>query len=394
MTDRRQVLTPDALAMMDAIARTGSFAAAARELGKVPSALTYNVRQLEEALDVLLFDRSSRQAQPTDAGLELLHEGRRLLQELEAVANRVKRVASGWEATLSISVEDILSTATVFDLVEAFCSLSPEPGATQGPATRLRLRSDVLAGTWEALISGQVDLAIGVAGEHPNPGGVELRPLGEVPFVFCLAPHHPLAEVDRGASHGGVRERHAGISTGRPKPTVQTPSPPLEHDQLIAHRAVAVADTAQRLQPLTRNLLPGQDVLTVPTMRAKLEALLRGLGCGYLPEPLARPWLAAGKLVRLQTVSGEPVAQLHYAWRAERGPASLGRALQWWLAQLESPTTRRALVERHLAEGLPPGNPMQPARDQTSARTLAQTRVQAQSTAPKPARPKATRARS
>jgi len=374
MPDRRHVLTPDALMMMDAIARTGSFAAAARELGKVPSALTYNVRQLEEALDVLLFDRSSRQAQPTAAGLELLHEGRRLLQELEAVANRVKRVASGWEATLSISVEDILSTATVFDLVEAFCSLRPEPGATQGPATRLRLRSDVLAGTWEALISGQVDLAIGVAGEHPNPGGVELRPLGEVPFVFCVAPHHPLAEVAR--------------SDASPQPA------PLEHDQLIAHRAVAVADTAQRLQPLTRNLLPGQDVLTVPTMRAKLEALLRGLGCGYLPEPLARPWLAAGKLVRLQTVSGEPVAQLHYAWRAERGPASLGRALQWWLAQLESPTTRRALVERHLAEGLPPGNPMQPARDQTSARTLAQTRVQAQSTAPKPARPKATRARS
>ncbi len=353
MTDRRHVLTPDALAMMDAIARTGSFAAAARELGKVPSALTYNVRQLEEALDVLLFDRSSRQAQPTAAGLELLHEGRRLLQELEAVANRVKRVASGWEATLSISVEDILSTATVFDLVEAFCSLRPEPGATQGPATRLRLRSDVLAGTWEALISGQVDLAIGVAGEHPNPGGVEIRPLGEVPFVFCVAPHHPLADS----------ARNAGLT----KPPALPPSPPLEHDQLIPHRAVAVADTAQRLQPLTRNLLPGQDVLTVPTMRAKLEALLRGLGCGYLPEPLARPWLAAGRLVRLQTVSGEPVAKLHYAWRAERGPASLGRALHWWLAQLESPTTRRALVERHAADGLDLGGTLSPSPAPTRA---------------------------
>ena len=54
--------------MMDTIARTGSFAAAARELGKVPSALTYSVRQLEDALDVLLFDRSSRQAQLTAAG--------------------------------------------------------------------------------------------------------------------------------------------------------------------------------------------------------------------------------------------------------------------------------------------------------------------------------------
>ena len=51
MTDRRNALTPEALLMVDAIARTGSFAAAARELGRVPSALTYQVHQLEEALD-------------------------------------------------------------------------------------------------------------------------------------------------------------------------------------------------------------------------------------------------------------------------------------------------------------------------------------------------------
>ncbi|MBP8270325.1 MAG: LysR family transcriptional regulator, partial [Sphaerotilus sp.] len=100
MTERRHALTPEALEMMDTIARTGSFAAAARELGKVPSALTYSVRQLEEALDVLLFDRSSRQAQLTAAGAELLHEGRRLLAQMDAVANRVQRVATGWETTL------------------------------------------------------------------------------------------------------------------------------------------------------------------------------------------------------------------------------------------------------------------------------------------------------
>ena len=54
-TPRRNALTPEALQMMDTIARSGSFAAAARELGRVPSALTYSVRQLEDALDVLLF---------------------------------------------------------------------------------------------------------------------------------------------------------------------------------------------------------------------------------------------------------------------------------------------------------------------------------------------------
>src|SRR4051794_9261139 len=114
--DRRNALTPDALGMMDTIARTGSFAAAARELGKVPSALTYSVRQLEDALDVLLFDRRSGQAQLTAAGEELLIEGRRLLAEMEAVAQRVRRVSTGWETELTIAVDDVLSRLTLLEL--------------------------------------------------------------------------------------------------------------------------------------------------------------------------------------------------------------------------------------------------------------------------------------
>jgi DNA-binding transcriptional LysR family regulator len=331
MSDRLLALTPDALVMMDTIARTGSFAAAARELGKVPSALTYSVRQLEEALDVLLFDRSSRQAQLTAAGTELLTEGRRLLQEMVAVANRVRRVASGWETQLAISIEDIVAMPTVFELVQAFCDFRQLRRAgeaeavgdsNQGPATRLRLRTDVLAGTWEALVTGQVDLAIGVTGHYANPGGIEMRPLGSVPFVYCVAPHHALAKDLE----------------------------PLTDAQLVHHRAVAVADTAQRLTPITVNLLPGQDVLTVPNMRTKLEALLRGLGSGFLPETLARPHLDAGHLVRKETTRPAALVELHYAWRADRhdrGVQGLGRALQWWLSQLDSPTTRQALLHRH-----------------------------------------------
>ncbi len=340
MPDRRNALTPDALAMIDAIARSGSFAAAARELGKAPSALTYSVRQLEDALDVLLFDRRSGQARPTAAGTELLLEGRRLLQELDAVANRVRRVAGGWEATLALSVDEVISMPTVLDLVEAFCALNPEADtaravgsgagrpqaatgapSTQGPPTRLRIRTGVLAGTWEALVAGQADLAIGVAEAFPNPGGIETRPLGTLPMVFCVAPHHPLA-------------RRAGDD-------------PIGHEVLVHHRAVAVADTAQRMPALTVNLLPGQDVLTVPTMQAKVDALLRGLGCGHLPEPMARAYLQAGRLLQRATRASSPQGHLHYAWRAERGAAATGRALRWWLAQLASPTTRGALIERH-----------------------------------------------
>jgi DNA-binding transcriptional LysR family regulator len=318
MTERRNVLTPDALSMMDTIARTGSFAAAARELGKVPSALTYSVRQLEDALDVLLFDRSSRQAQLTAAGTELLHEGRRLLQEMDAVANRVQRVASGWEAMLSISADEAIDSTTLMELIEAFCGLCSAESKVQRHATRLRVRADVLSGTWEALVSGQVDLAIGVSGVHPNPGFVEMQPLGELPFVFCMAPHHPLASA----------------------------SEPIDPSVLVRHRSVAVADTAQRLTPMTVNVLPGQDVLTVPTMQTKLMALVRGLGCGYLPEPLARPHVEAGRLVSRPTATDRQAVTLYYAWRADRGPLGLGKALQWWLEQLGSPATRAALLDR------------------------------------------------
>jgi DNA-binding transcriptional LysR family regulator len=324
MPQPHQVLTPDALAMIDTIARTGSFAAAARELGKVPSALTYAVRQLEEALDVLLFDRRSRQAKFTAAGQELLDEGRRLLAETAAVAQRVKRVAAGWETQLTVAVDDIVSRATMLELCEAFYALDPQglagagTHAGGGPGTRLRLMREVLAGTWEALISGRADLAIGVP-PHDPPPGVAVEPLGDLRLAFVVSPHHPLA---------GARE-------------------PLDETELMRWRAVAVADSAQRLSPITVNLLPGQDVLTVTTMREKLDALQRGLGCGYLPEPLVRPHLEAGRLVRRVTARGTPVASLHYAWRAGHGRIGLGRALQWWLGQLESPKTRQALLERH-----------------------------------------------
>jgi len=325
-TPKSRALTPEALAMMDTIARSGSFAAAAREMGKVPSALTYNVRQLEEALDVLLFDRSSRQAVLTAAGQELLVEGRRLLSEMDGVANRVRRIATGWESELTIAVDDAIARRALFDLMEAFYQLPGDEGNRsdeQGPPTRLKLRTEVLSGTWEALISGQADLAIGTSAQPPD-GSVHCALLGEMEMVFCVAPHHPLAKLAQ----------------------------PLEASTIAAHRIITVADTARSLTPITIGVMPGQDVLTMPSMAAKLEALLRGMGCGNLPASMVRRHLEAGRLVHLSTDHGRRIVPLHYAWRnsSASGGQPPGKALTWWLQQLASPTTQHALLDQH--EGL------------------------------------------
>jgi DNA-binding transcriptional LysR family regulator len=327
-TDGRNALTPEALAMMDVIERTGSFAAAARVLGRVPSALTYQVRQLEEALGVLLFDRRSGQARLTAPGQELLQEGRRVLAELDAVTRRVRRVASGWETRLTLAYDEVVARPALFELVEAFYALQPDGAAPSagsavssgsGPGTRLALRTDLAAGTWDALLNGRADLVIGATARSDPPPGVQAEALGDVGFIFAVAPRHPLA-----AQKGPVRD-----------------------SELAMHRAIAVADSALRLSPIGANPLPGQDVLDVPSLQAKVEAQLLGLGYGFLPEPLARPLIASGRLVAVRLQRPLPKVRLCYAWRATSRRASIGLALTWWLDRLKSPATRRALLERH-----------------------------------------------
>ncbi|PRC90736.1 LysR family transcriptional regulator [Solimicrobium silvestre] len=303
----RDVLTPDALAMLQGIADTGSFAAAARALGMVPSALTYRVRQIEDALDVLLFDRSSRQAQFTVAGSELLREGARLLADVDAIANRVKRVATGWEPTFTIAIDSIIHRTVILELCEAFFGLNPP--------TRVRLRAETLSGTLESLTSGQADLAIGVTDEAANSAGFQVRPLGDSRFVYAVAPHHPLAHETE----------------------------PLSDELIRQHRAVAVADSVQRGGGLTLGLLGGQDVFTVPNMQAKLEAQLRGIGSGFLPEFLAEPYIKTGRLVEKRVERVERVVRVSYAWRKTPG-TSRGNAMKWWLEQLDSAKTRNALL--------------------------------------------------
>jgi DNA-binding transcriptional LysR family regulator len=314
-----QALSLENLALLLAVSREGSLAAAARFMKMVPSALTYRVRQIEESLDVLLIDRTGRKATLTDAGQALVGEGQRLLSEAGAIAQRVKRIASGWEPTLTIAVDSIVSESVVLELCDEFYN----PFGTSATCpTQIRLRNETLSGTWEALLSGEVDLSLGVVVSETQGLGIQSAPLGEVPFVFAVAPNHPLAAVET----------------------------TLRDAQIQHHRAVAVADSARRIERVTVGLLAGQDVLTVGSMRAKLEAQLRGLGCGFLPEAIVKPYAETGRLVIKPTQRRPRVSRVSYAWRSGLGLGNgtraeePGLAMSWWLEKLSRARTRKALL--------------------------------------------------
>jgi DNA-binding transcriptional LysR family regulator len=296
-------LSLESLEVLDAIERKGSFAAAAHELGKVPSALTYVVRKLEDDLDVLLFDRRRHRAELTPAGRALLDEGRHLLQAADDLARRVKRLATGWEATLTIVVDDLVHFRALMPVIQDFYA--------ENTATRLRFSREVLAGTWDALLSGRADLLIGPA-QVMQMQGLQTRTLGKIPFVFAVAAHHPLARLKE----------------------------PLPAAAITRHRIVAVGDTSRSLPARTIGVMAGQDTLVVPSMADKVQAQIRGLGCGWLPVPLAQPYLDSGVLIAKTTTEDDRAGTFQVAWRTNMR----GKALQWWVDKLEDPRLAQALL--------------------------------------------------
>lgn len=286
-------LTLDALAILDAIDRKGSFARAAEELARAPSSLTYAVQQIEAELDVLLFDRSGHRARFTPAGRVLLDEGRTLLNAAHALENKTRQVADGWEPQFTLALEGILPVAPVLPLIEDFYQL--------GQATEIRLRHEVLAGSWDALACGRADLVI-AGGDAPVGAGIRTRALGRIEFVFCVAPQHPLARVRQ----------------------------PLDQADIAAHRAVVIADTARNLPLRSAGWLQQQPRLTVADLPSKLAAQQAGLGVGSLPRWLAEREVAAGRLVRCEWAGGNPRETLQLAWRS----GEAGRALDWFVRAL------------------------------------------------------------
>ena len=73
---------------------------------------------------------------------------------------------------------------------------------------------------------------------------------------------------------------------------------------------------------------------------------MRGLGGGFVPHCMARGYIEAGRLVVKKMARAQRVVRVHYAWR-ETPQSGQGRALMWWLKQLETPATREALLSRH-----------------------------------------------
>lgn len=287
-------ITIDALKVLDAIDRKGSFAAAANELFRVPSAISYTVQKLEEDLSVAIFDRTGHRAALTPAGRYLLEEGRSLLEAAETLAHTTQQVAKGWETRLRIGFNSLLPADCLFDAIREFYAL--------GVPVEVQLIEEVFAGSWDALQSRRIDMIVGADQMSKPAGAFTTSPLGRMSFVYAVAPEHSLASAQQ----------------------------PLTETAIAAFPAAVAADTSRTLPPGNAGIFRRQRTLTVTNIDQKIAVQKAGLAVGWLPEPRVRSLLEAGDLIALEVHEPRQPIMLHLARHSD----DQGKALMWFWERL------------------------------------------------------------
>lgn len=289
-------ITLDALKVLDAIERKKSFAGAADELFRVPSAISYTVNKLEEDLELALFDRSKRKAELTAVGKLIVEQGRLILQATDELTYMAKQSASGWELELRIAIDSILRFQPIYTLIAQFQDAHPW--------IDIKITEEIFGGTWDALSAGRCDLIIGATGAVRN-NNFDTYPIGNVEFIFAVAKDHPLCQEQQ----------------------------PLSNKMIKKHPSVVVADSSRELAARSAGLLDGQPRITVPSIEQKIEMQSLGLGVGYLPVHRIQAELKSGQLVALTPSKAESRHHdLCVAWRKDNN----GKALAWFVEQIQA----------------------------------------------------------
>lgn len=298
MTDSNKPLlrlSLEAIEMVDAIDRYGSFAAAAEHLYRVPSTISYAVGKLEAQMGLPLFERRGPRVTLTAAGAEMLKEGRWLVRAAGDLESRMRQVATGFESELRLVYDSLMPFDALVDDIRDFEALNC--------GTRLRVGVEVMSGVWEALREGRADIVI-ATGEGPSGGGYKAVQVGSMDFIFCVSPNHPLTRLKR----------------------------PLTRDDLLDHTAVVIGDSARGAATRTAGLLSGQKRLTVASLAEKIVCQTAGLGHGFVPRARVEAELKRGALVELATESDRPGETFWLAWKPEQN----GEALKWWRSRLSA----------------------------------------------------------
>lgn len=271
--------------LLDAVIEFGSFAEAAQQLARSQSAISYGIARLQEQIGVPLLEVQGRRAVLTDAGRTLLQQARPLISDLLRVEERASAIGQGWESELRLALDAIFPPNALFAALSEFRNTCPH--------TSLVLSEEILSGADEALINGEVQLAVC----SKIPVGFMGDRLLDVELIAVAHGQHPLHQIPRS----------------------------LTLDDLAKHTHIVIRDSG-RTQPRSDGWTGARLRWTVSSLSTSLEAIRNQIGYAWLPRHIVAGDLETGRLKALPLLAGSTRSVPLYIIHSNQemvGPAAL-----------------------------------------------------------------------
>ena len=235
-------INQEQLLMFQTVMETGSFSAAARKLGKVPSAVSMSIANLEIDLNLNLFDRIGREPIPTDAAKVLYEKTQLLLIEMNQWKQHAHALSNGLESTLNIVVVSELLHTNWTDYITLL--------EQNFPSLAINIVSAPQEDALQMLLDQSAQLALMFEREQLDSREqfVELKREALIPVISI---NHPIAQLNK-----------------------------VSFEQMVQTRQIVVASRDNNIKP---ELLFSKEYWRTDNHHSACMMIVRNLGWGVLP---------------------------------------------------------------------------------------------------------------
>jgi DNA-binding transcriptional LysR family regulator len=278
----------DSIRVLQTVVEQGSFAAAAKSLHRAQSAISYQIKKLEDVLSLEIFDRTEYRAVLTPSGQTILNEGIRLLGQAKHIEELAKQLNQEWEPSFEVVIDGILEISPIMLTMKALLG--------ENNPTKISLTMEYLGGVQYRFNKNKADLML--VKNFKNSAQLLSKPLKEVECLMCVSKNHPLAKLAQ-----------------------------VTINQLQQHVELSVHDSSEQEHSEVEYMhFGGERMFFLSDFQSKKQALLQSIGFGWMPNYLVKEELENGELVEVNYGNGSRFTFTPYlVWQADK---KLGKTAQ------------------------------------------------------------------
>ncbi len=287
----------DHLTAFCAVVDHGSLSAAARELRRPISSVSYSLAQLESYCGFDLLGRGAHRSELTERGRALLAEARTVVERARSFTSHAASLEKGEETRLRVLVDVLFPRGDMIRALRSFARAHPQ--------ARIQFFNSSLATLWDDLRNDSIDFALTLAAAIPSD--IAARDLGSETLAPAVSVNHRLARLQQPLSLRAFARERQIYYVGSP--------------QIDMERVGRLFST---------------DVWTVNDVESIKSMVTGGLGWCFSAVGTFADEIRRGEVVRLtcEDMQFHPVRTVVVAWPAHRQPGPLGRALVETLGEL------------------------------------------------------------